>query len=341
MVYQRCCRTGSVANLIDAGNNGVTFFCTIPGGGTHNSSAVFKEYPAPVICLNNRAEIDLSATDADGDSTTYELSNVYNGASEGSIKPSVASAPPYDTMLYAAPYWHAMPMNTTEPLQIDSRTGLMTVVPGQIGRYQIGVCCKEWRNGVLINKVYREFQWTVVNCANTTQNYRPYAGVSRTVLVGDTVHFHAKGAILYSWSPATFLSDANSADAIGTFTEAGDYTYVLYGETQRNCKGYDTITIYVREHTSYTAPNAFTPNGDGLNDKLIPIPVGKSKLRAFSVYNRWGNKVYYNGAPNAGDGWDGVYNGKEQTTGVYLWMIEYTDNSNIDRHATGNTILIR
>ncbi|GAA4465073.1 hypothetical protein GCM10023093_16620 [Nemorincola caseinilytica] len=339
VVYQRCCRTASVENLVDAGEKGVTFFCTIPGagGGMRNSSAVFKDHPTPVICMNEKMILDVSATDADGDSLTYEFSNIYEGASGPDIKPKVTTAPPFDTVQYQPAYWHAAPVFVAEPIQIDPIAGIVTVVPGKIGRYQVGICCNEWRNGVLINKVYREFQWTVINCNGLIESYKPNAGVNRTVLQGDTIHFHAKGAIRYSWNPATFLSDAGSPDPIGTFTELGDHTYILYGETNNDCKGYDTITIFVREHSGYTAPNAFTPNGDGINDRLIPMPVGKSRLRSFSIYNRWGKRVYYTTELMAGIGWDG----KEQDIGVYLWQIEYTDNLGEERTERGNTTLLR
>ena len=66
---------------------------------------------------------------------------------------------------------------------------------------------------------------------------------------------------------------------------------------------------------------AFTPNGDGKNDKFYPVlngPNSSSKVIAFRVYNRWGQLVYDN--PNA-PGWDGGYGGTPQATDTYVYFV--------------------
>jgi len=74
-------------------------------------------------------------------------------------------------------------------------------------------------------------------------------------------------------------------------------------------------------------PTAFTPNGDGLNDLLIPYLVGTKSLNRFTIYNRWGNPLFTTSA--TGKEWDGKYKGADQPVGVYVWMIEYTTYDNI------------
>jgi len=70
-------------------------------------------------------------------------------------------------------------------------------------------------------------------------------------------------------------------------------------------------------------PSAFTPNGDGLND-VIGV-VGTLKYYhdySLSIYNRWGERVYYSEDIYAG--WDGIYKGDKQDLGTYFYMIFYT-----------------
>ena len=73
-------------------------------------------------------------------------------------------------------------------------------------------------------------------------------------------------------------------------------------------------------------PNAFSPNGDGTNDQLetfisVDLPL---KEYQFSVFNRWGSKVF--STNDIDTGWDGTFNGDFLDNGVYVWLLEYTIN---------------
>ena len=66
-------------------------------------------------------------------------------------------------------------------------------------------------------------------------------------------------------------------------------------------------------------PSAFSPNGDGVND-IFKIPADVTlDLKEFSVYNRWGNRIFTTN--NVSKGWDGTFNGKMQDAGVYVFFI--------------------
>jgi gliding motility-associated-like protein len=74
-----------------------------------------------------------------------------------------------------------------------------------------------------------------------------------------------------------------------------------------------------------TAPNAFTPNNDGSNDKfkaIVTCPLDGFQL---SVYNRWGNKVFDSRNPD--EAWDGTYNGQPCDEGTYIYVIQYRSQS--------------
>ena len=85
-------------------------------------------------------------------------------------------------------------------------------------------------------------------------------------------------------------------------------------------------------------PSAFTPNGDGMNDRFKIFPVGISELD-FKVINRWGQVVYT--SKNALDGWDGTVNSNPQPAGTYVWMIiaKALDGTVIKKR--GTMVLIR
>jgi len=220
---------------------------------------------------------------------------------------------------------------------IDPVTGILTGTPNLAGRYLVAICCHEWRGGVMINTVRREFELAVGDFA--ADSYRPYAGVDTAIMVGDSIQFNASGAVTYSWTPGTYLTDSGIHNPIGHFPVAGDFTYILHGVSASGCHGNDTIHVTVLAHSEYRVANAFTPNDDGINDRLTPVPLENSLLVSFKVFNPDG-KLLYTGTTQ-GDGWDGTSKGKKLPKGVYLWQLFYQDNMGQTHEMSGNVTLIR
>jgi gliding motility-associated-like protein len=130
----------------------------------------------------------------------------------------------------------------------------------------------------------------------------------------------ATGAQTYLWSPASTLN--NAAIANPTATPAGSTMYTVKGTDGFGCVNYDSVGVeFVSADTSaYYMPNAFTPNGDGLNDCYGIKFWGVINELEFGIYNRWGERVFFTKNPN--DCWDGIYKGKKQDIGVYVYMIK-------------------
>lgn len=83
----------------------------------------------------------------------------------------------------------------------------------------------------------------------------------------------------------------------------------------------DTVVVYVIGELNVLLPNAFSPNGDGVNDYYYPAVSGSGDLEYYAIYNRWGEILFENSAPNTADGsngWDGTWNGKEAEVGSYV-----------------------
>jgi gliding motility-associated-like protein len=68
-------------------------------------------------------------------------------------------------------------------------------------------------------------------------------------------------------------------------------------------------------------PNAFSPNGDRVNEVFRPVTRGNHEVRTFRIINRWGQVVYE--SQDEHTGWDGTYNGKQQDMGTYYYYFAY------------------
>lgn len=75
--------------------------------------------------------------------------------------------------------------------------------------------------------------------------------------------------------------------------------------------------------TILEVPNVFTPNNDGLNEYFTFKEAKGISDYSISIYNRWGNRVYFE--ENTFN-WDGTYNGEPVTEGVYFYRVDYNKN---------------
>jgi gliding motility-associated-like protein len=111
-------------------------------------------------------------------------------------------------------------------------------------------------------------------------------------------------------------------------------------ESNKFC--YDTAMKYLKVvNNCYIAvPSAFTPNGDGKNDYLYPINAFKATRLEFRVFNKYGQQLFE--TKDWTHKWDGTFNGQAQASGVYVWMLEYSDVETGKKvFQKGTTVLIR
>ena len=168
--YQRCCRNETLNNIFDPLNAGSTYFVEIKEAaltGDCNSSPVFNQWPDIYICANEALTFDHSATDADGDMLVYSLCVPSDGASIDEPKPQPPNNPPYGNVGFKPPY-SLSDMLGGVPLVIDPNTGVITATPNLVGQFLVGICVDEYRDGVLLSRVRRDFQYNVRVCGSAT-----------------------------------------------------------------------------------------------------------------------------------------------------------------------------
>ena len=174
IVYQRCCRNGTITNIINPGDTGETWYVELTPAAQQNcnNSPVFNDFPPIVICAGEPINFDHAATDADGDVLVYELcrpftgggSDTNNATAPGGVAPNPDMPPPYQTVAYIPPFTFNNPLTASPQLTIDPSTGFMTGTPITVGQYVVGVCVKEYRNGQLLSEIFRDFQFNVEAC---------------------------------------------------------------------------------------------------------------------------------------------------------------------------------
>ncbi|GAB4025316.1 gliding motility-associated C-terminal domain-containing protein [Spirosoma gilvum] len=141
---------------------------------------------------------------------------------------------------------------------------------------------------------------------------------------------------------ATFVWSDRSTKRQFTVTTAGTY----WLETTLNgCPYRDSVDVIVQNcHLEDTyIPDAFTPNGDAVNDQLLIRHAGQFIRYHFRVYDRWGNLIFASTQPE--NSWDGTYRNEPCTVGTYAWTFDYSMRSitSEERHFTrsGWVLLIR
>ena len=150
---------------------------------------------------------------------------------------------------------------------------------------------------------------------------------------------NANGAMRYSWSPAASLNNSSIGNPIAAPTVTTQY--IVTGTNAAGCVNYDNITVKVSadNKSGYLMPTAFTPNNDGKNDCYRIKYWGTILELEFSIYNRWGERVFFTKNPN--DCWDGRYKGELQNSAVFIYMIKAKTTCANEVFRKGTFALIR
>lgn len=176
-----------------------------------------------------------------------------------------------------------------------------------------------------------------VSLALQVYRTRAFAGNDTLVVAQQPFFLQGAGGVLYAWDPPTGLSDPTLPNPRAVLD--APQTYVLRAYTPVGCDTYDSVRINVFRVAEILMPNAFSPNGDGLNDRLRPIWRGIAQVRYFRVFNRYGQVIFETSDPQVG--WDGTFKGKQQMPGNYVWEATGYGFRGDSVRQSGNVVLIR
>ncbi len=145
-------------------------------------------------------------------------------------------------------------------------------------------------------------------------------------------------AITYNWTINGANPGNNTNPTITATATPTEMVFKVVVTGPNSCSVTDEITISV-EPARVTIPNAFSPNGDGTNDRFRPITSNKNiRLTEMKVYSRWGKLVY---SGNNINGWDGNVSGKPAPVEVYVYNMVFEFPGGRKEVRSGDVALLR
>ncbi len=169
-------------------------------------------------------------------------------------------------------------------------------------------------------------------------------GPQPTTILDPTISFTntTPGNNSYTWTFDTdgVAATSNTSNASYTFAEPGIYEVCLDAVSTNGCPGSICYNVEILEEFLVYVPNAFTPDGDELNNEFMPIISGITPdTYEFLIFNRWGQLIFESQIP--GKGWTGIYNGVMSQQDVYVWKLKVEDQLGKSHEYIGHVTLIK
>jgi len=192
-----------------------------------------------------------------------------------------------------------------------------------------------WQNGSSNTAFYSVTKEGIYSVTVKDNCFRSYSDTIKIVLIDkkvnvgpdltickkEMVRLTAKGNFLsYTWTPSYNINNIHLS-AVMVNPEVTT-SYKITALTPEGCVTKDTILVTVKDcPLNFFVPGAFTPNKDGKNDVFKPVATAPLEQYAFSIFNRWGERIFYTN--ELSKGWDGKLNGIDQQTGNFAWICTY------------------
>ena len=151
---------------------------------------------------------------------------------------------------------------------------------------------------------------------------------------------NSDGASSWSWDFGDGVGSSNVQNPVYRYPEDGLFTVILTVTNEFGCSD-STSAVVEWEGTRILPPkmpNAFSPNGDGLND-VYNILGGPFSELDFKVYNGWGELIFESNQQE--NGWDGTHRGQDVPVGVYVYTVKATTIEGTEHEKSGQISLIR
>ena len=162
-----------------------------------------------------------------------------------------------------------------------------------------------------------------------TVNQNPYAnaGSDKVIISGQSVvlnGFAGGTGVSFKWTLGEYITSENTLNPV--VNPPANQKYILLVISNAGC-GTASDTVLVKVFEKLFIPNAFTPNGDGINDAWVIETLQAYPNAELKVFNRLGQMVFDNHGQNTA--WDGKYKGKMVSPGAYVYTIDLKNNTEI------------
>lgn len=292
-LYQICCRNQDIINIIDPTGTQAAYHAVMTEEAllVCNNAPKFDDWPPFYICNGQAFSYDHSATDVEGDSIAYQLCTPYD--IYGNFNPFVD---------WRAPYGVNNMLGGPQPFSIDPITGLLTGTPFTNGTFVFGICINEYRNGVLIGQIRRDFQFIVTPCLTSiTADFVPDIPPCNASLNIDFDNLSNPSNGPFVWDFGDGSSSSSTANPTHSFPDTGQYTVLLIAGLGTPCE--DSIEMDVQLNIEAAAID------------IVSAPVicndNKVLLVASNVFSEFNQIVNYNWSPPgniiSGQGTDSVW----------------------------------
>jgi gliding motility-associated-like protein len=158
-----------------------------------------------------------------------------------------------------------------------------------------------------------------------------------TIRYGDSIRINANGALLYVWFPSGPLDTATLSAPMARPLKPQVFTVV--GINEYGCRDTGFVDINIDYRMPDHLPNAFSPNGDGINDMFRIQGLSYQKIAVFKIFNRYGQEVF--GTTDETRGWDGSFNGIPCEMGTYYYLVILLLPDGSQRQYKGDLTLMR
>ncbi|MES2628254.1 MAG: PKD domain-containing protein [Bacteroidota bacterium] len=146
------------------------------------------------------------------------------------------------------------------------------------------------------------------------------------------------GAVAYNWDFAGLGQSTNLNPAFRfPNDDSATYRICLTATSDSGCVNQLCDFLVITGEMSVYVPNAFTPDGDGLNEFFLPSVLGSEvDTYEFLIFNRWGEVIFKSTDPK--HGWDGKVAGTDAKADVYPWKLTFKDKYTVNRHEYFGTV---
>ena len=175
----------------------------------------------------------------------------------------------------------------------------------------------------------------------------PDLGEDLVITLGDSIALNASvGPAPFSeisWITNNTIVSTRDTSLVVKPTRTSAYTVTT--QDADGCIFTDQISVFVQEGNLVYLPGAFSPDEDGINDVFVPgFSNQVNNVTSFQVFNRWGQLLFERNNINPASqelGWNGLYQGELQSTGVYIFVLALKLENGEDVVKSGEVLLLR